>query len=130
MIVSRAARLFRQLPGRESADPYDGSGAGGFSMRIVRVEGGRRRSPHRHPHSHEAIYVVSGKGLLWEDGAESRIEAGDCALIDPGVAHATIPDGGTSMELVCFFPHPDLRNNIEELEGIVIEGREPEGDDA
>jgi quercetin dioxygenase-like cupin family protein len=121
--------MFRQLPGRESADPFDGSPSGDFSMRIVRVEGGRR-SPHRHPYSHEAFYVVSGKGVLWEDGNESRIEAGDCALIDPGVAHAAIPDDGTDMELVCFFPHPDLDNNIEELEEIVIAGSEPEGNGA
>jgi quercetin dioxygenase-like cupin family protein len=129
LIVPRAARLFRQLPGRESADPFGGSAAG-FSMRIVRVEGGWPRSPHRHSRSHEAIYVVSGKGLLWEDGVERSIEAGDCALIDPGVAHATIPNHGTPMELVCFFPDPDIDNNTEELEDIVIAGRGREGNGA
>jgi quercetin dioxygenase-like cupin family protein len=92
-------------------------------MRIVRVEG-EGRSPHRLPHSREAIYVISGKGWLWEDGVELRVEAGDCALIEAGVAHATIPDSGTAMQLVCFFPHPDLNANVEELEDIVISAKQ------
>jgi quercetin dioxygenase-like cupin family protein len=66
------------------------------------------------------MYVVSGKGRLWENGEERRIEAGDCALIEAGVPHATLPEPGTTMQLVCFFPHPDLNANIEELEHIII----------
>jgi quercetin dioxygenase-like cupin family protein len=97
-------------------------------MRIVRLTGTGSRSPHRHPHSQEAIYVISGRGTLWEDGEAQRFEAGDCALIAAGVPHATIPDGGTSMELVCFFPHPDLNTNLDELEDIVI-GPDGKGDD-
>ena len=125
MIGARANQTFRPLPGREAADPFRGAAATDLSMRIVRLEGDRRRSPHVHPHSAEAIYVVSGAGTLWEDGVEGRIEAGDCALIPAGVPHATLPDPGTSMEIVCFFPHPDLEANREELEDMVIrDGRE------
>lgn len=121
MIVSGARDAFARLPGRESADPFAASPADGLSMRIVRVRGNDSRTPHRHPHSQEAIYVISGRGALWEDGDLRPFEAGDCALIEAGVPHATIPDRGTWMELVCFFPHPDLNDNLEEIEDTVIE---------
>jgi quercetin dioxygenase-like cupin family protein len=127
VIAPLSARRYRPLPGRESADPFEDARVDGFCMRVVRLQGGRRRSPHRHPHSQEAIYVVTGSGVLWEEGVARKVEAGDCALIDAGVAHATIPDPGTSMELVCFFPYPDLPGNREELDDVVIvdeEGRD------
>jgi quercetin dioxygenase-like cupin family protein len=129
VIVSDARRQFARLSGRDSADPFAGMPAEGLSMRIVRLTGTGTRSPHRHPLSQEAIYVISGRGALWEDGQLQSFEAGDCALIEAGVPHATIPDGGTSMELVCFFPHPDLNANLEELEDTVIRPH-GEGDDA
>ena len=121
MIFRRSARRFRRLPGRVAADPFEGGAPEGLSLRVVRLEGGARRSPHRHPHSQEAIYVVSGAGVLWEDGVMHRFEGGDCALIEAGVPHATLPDPGTAMELVCFWPHPDLARNIEELTDTVVE---------
>ncbi|MQB02270.1 MAG: cupin domain-containing protein [Actinobacteria bacterium] len=82
-------------------------------MRVVRLSGDRRRSAHAHPHSYEVIHVVRGRGALWEDGVATPVSGGDTALIPPGVPHATIPDPGTDMEVVCFFPHPDLSSNIE-----------------
>jgi quercetin dioxygenase-like cupin family protein len=39
-------------------------------------------------------------------------------LIPAGVPHATIATGG-ELRLVCFFPHPDLARNTEELDGII-----------
>jgi quercetin dioxygenase-like cupin family protein len=128
VIVSRSEYRYRGLPGRQSADPFEGTPFAALSMRIVRLESTGRRSPHRHPHSPEAIYVVSGSGRLWEDGVEHRVEAGDCALIESGVPHAAIPDTGTSMNLVCFFPHGDLNANTEELEDVVV-GDMPERND-
>ena len=130
MIVPRASLLYRQLPGRASADPFAEAGPSGLSVRMVHLEGGTRRTPHRHPHSPEVIYVLSGSGVLWENGGTSRFQEGDCALIHSGMAHATIPDAGTEMELVCFFPHPDLGANTEELEGIVIVDGQAEGNGA
>lgn len=123
MIVPRSEYLFRKLSGRESADPLQNAPSGDLSMRVVRLEGGDR-SPHLHPHSREAMYVISGRGRLWENGVQHRIETGDCALIEAGVPHATIPEPGTAMELVCFFPHPDLNANLEELEHITIDATE------
>lgn len=115
MIVKRGALRFTQLPGRRSADPFAGSAVEGLSMRVVKVEPDVARSPHRHPHSYEVMFVLSGSGRLWEDGRSSRVETGDCVSIPPGVPHATVPDPGIELELVCFFPRGDLASNIEEL---------------
>jgi quercetin dioxygenase-like cupin family protein len=126
VISSRSERRYERLPGRGSADPLDHANPEGFCMRVVVVEGTVRRTPHRHPRSQEAIYVASGKGVLWEEGTAHVFEAGDCALIERGVAHATIAEPGTSMELVCFFPLPDLRGNFEELEDPIVLGGDGE----
>jgi quercetin dioxygenase-like cupin family protein len=125
VVVSSTELDFRPLPGRTAADPFRSLDAGGLSMRVVHLPPGAKRSPHRHPHSHEAIYVVEGNGRFWENGRVRKVSEGDCVLVAPGVPHATIPNRDAGMKLVCFWPHPDLASNIEELaEEIQIEGYE------
>jgi len=119
VILPRAQRDYIELPGRRSADPLRAAAPLGFSMRVVAVETGRRFA-HRHPRCREVIFVITGSGRLWEDGVFSSFEEGDCALVEPGVAHATIPDPGNVMELVCFFPVADVAAATEELEDVVI----------
>jgi quercetin dioxygenase-like cupin family protein len=72
-----------------------------------------------HPYSAEAVYVVAGHGTLWVEGERTAISAGDTFLVPAGVKHATLPDLNSQMELICFFPHPDLSQNILELPGSV-----------
>lgn len=121
MTVSPYAQLqFVPLPGRESADPFrelPDMAAANLSVRIVRLRYDPARTAHVHAHSAEAVFVVAGQGTLWMDGVRTRIDTGDTSLIPAGVPHATLPDPGGDMVLVCFFPHPDLRVNIEELPG-------------
>lgn len=126
MIIERDALRFEARPGRESADPLAGpstdplAGAGSFSVRIVRLSRDARRWAHRHPLSLELLHVTKGRGVLWEGGVERRFVRGDTALVPAGVPHATVPDPGTDMELICFFPYPDLDDNIEELEDMIV----------
>jgi quercetin dioxygenase-like cupin family protein len=121
LIVARDALEFESRPGRKSADPLAEAGQGaGFTVRVVRLSSGVVRWAHRHPHSVEVMHVTRGRGVLWEAGAGQRFEQGDTALVAAGVPHATVPDVGTEMELVCFFPHPDLNDNIEELEEMIV----------
>ena len=42
---------------------------------------------------------------------------GDLVLVPTGVPHATVAHGRRGLVLVCFFPHPDLAANTEELAG-------------
>jgi quercetin dioxygenase-like cupin family protein len=118
-VIHSAAFAFTQLPGRESADPLTHRPAADSSVRIVRIAPGPR-TPHRHPRSSEVVYVVAGTGVAWEDGQRTAVAAGDLVAIPRGVPHATIAGTG-GLLLVCFFPHPDLAGNIEELAAPRIE---------
>jgi quercetin dioxygenase-like cupin family protein len=131
-VVPAGTLAFAQLPGRLSADPLaagptagttagptDGPTAGpglGCSVRVVRIAPGPR-TPHVHPHSAEICYVVEGTGTAWEDDVATPVGAGDLLVVPPGVPHATVASGTSDLVLVCFFPHPDLTGNIQELPG-------------
>jgi quercetin dioxygenase-like cupin family protein len=103
---------FDTLPGRDSADPLAGVDAAG-SARIVRLARTAGRTAHIHPHSEEVVYVRAGTGAVWIDGISTPVTEGDMVHIPRGLPHATVPDEGQDMELICFFPHPDLAANIE-----------------
>lgn len=115
MIIRRNELRFVRLPGRLSADPFLNEPLDDMSTRVVIVDDKNPRTPHRHLTSYEFMYVVAGKGYLWEEGSFSRIEAGDCLLIPAGASHATIPDKESTIELVCCFPQKDIANDMEEL---------------
>ncbi|MGH8874036.1 MAG: cupin domain-containing protein, partial [Acidimicrobiia bacterium] len=103
------------LPGRRSADPLAGAPSAASSVRVVEIAGAEGRTPHRHPHSEEIIHVVEGAGWVWLDGATYPVRQGDTVHVPAGMAHATITGSGDRLRLVCFFPHPDLDSNLEEL---------------
>ncbi len=114
MTVVRAGTFpYADLPGRRSGDPLAGI-ATASSMRVVELAPAPGRRPHRHPHSEEVVYVRSGRGVVWIDGAVTEVEPGSVVHVPAGAAHATL--AAEPMELVCFFPHPDLAVNIEELD--------------
>lgn len=118
MIRRNADLVFADLPGRRAADPLAGVPAAS-SIRIVELGRSPARTAHRHPHSEEVVYVESGTGSVWIEGTEHRVEAGDLVHVPAGAAHATVPDEGVLMRLVCFFPHPDLTANTTETDIVV-----------
>ncbi len=62
-----------------------------------------------------------GSGVIYIDGEFSAVAAGDTIHIPRGAAHAAVPDENTELELICFFPHPDLSENNEETDIDVME---------
>lgn len=112
-VIRGAALEFAALHGRQSADPLARGPSTDSSVRVVRIAPGPR-TPHRHPRSSEVVYVAAGTGVAWEDGRRTSVAAGDLVAIPVGVPHATIA-GEDGLLLVCFFPDPDLRSNLEEL---------------
>ena len=117
-VVRRGDIPFAELVGRRSGDPLAGLEPSGCSVRVVLVAPGPR-TPHRHPHSAEAIHVVRGNGEHWQGDQRTAVGPGDVVLVPAGVPHVTVTAGPADMELVCFFPHPDLAANTEELPGPV-----------
>lgn len=122
-VVRRDELRFIDLPGRASADPLArlaGAEASGLSVRVVRMEAAPGRRPHRHPHSVEVVHVLGGTGTAWLEGRRTPVGPGDTFLIPAGAAHATLPDPGSTLELLCVFPHVDLGANLDELEDPVL----------
>ncbi len=119
-VIPAAALEFADLPGRRSANPLPKKFDGGCSVRVVQIPPGAR-TPHRHPHSVEVVYVAAGSGTGWEDGVTAPVTAGDVVVLAAGVPHATIA-GGDGLTLVCFFPVGDLNGNVEELDGPTVGG--------
>lgn len=115
-VIRSSDVTFAQLPGRWSANPFPAMADS--TARLVRIPPGPR-TPHRHPRSSELVYVAEGSGTAWEHGERSDVAAGDLLCIPAGVPHATVA-GAEGLLLICFFPDPDLTNNLEELPGPVL----------
>lgn len=126
IVINTSALEFVELAGRRSADPLGGRG-GQTSVRVVVLDTVQRRPAHRHPHSEEVIYVASGRGAIWIEGAWSRVEEGDMVVVGLGDAHATVPDEDAVLRLICFFPHDDLAQNLEETDTVVDPHERPRG---
>ncbi|MDH4277932.1 MAG: cupin domain-containing protein [Acidimicrobiia bacterium] len=118
-VVGRSTFRFADLPGRRSADPLAAVDSQS-SVRYVKLEHDPTRTAHRHPHSEEVMLIVAGHGHLWLEGDRLPVEQGDVVRVPTGAAHATIPDRGSAMELMCFFPHPDLADNMVETDIAVV----------
>jgi quercetin dioxygenase-like cupin family protein len=127
-VVGPGQLEFRDFSGRSTADPFRTAGQGASTVRQVIIEHVPSRSPHRHPHSEEIVYVVAGRGRLWLDGVVHSVGPGSWYRIPAGTPHATMADPHERMSLVCFFPHDDFASNIEELD-ILLEVDEEENNE-
>jgi quercetin dioxygenase-like cupin family protein len=127
-VVGPDALRFRDFPGRATADPFREAGDGASTVRQVVIEYVTTRSPHVHPQSEEIVYVVAGRGRVWLDGEFHPVGPGSWYRIPKGTPHATMADPGERVTLVCFFPHDDFANNVEELD-LLIEAEKEQGGD-
>lgn len=114
-VINPADLSFVRLPGRRSADPLAGLDAAS-SVRVVHVEHTPGRRAHRHPRCEEVVVVTAGRGVAWLEGATTPVGPGDVVHVPAGAAHATVPEPGTAMWLLCFFPDPDLASNTVETD--------------
>lgn len=115
---------FRDFPGRTTSDPFKEAGQGASTVRQVVIEYVPSRSPHLHPQSEEIVYVVAGTGRVWLDGVFHAVGPGSWYRIPARTPHATMADRGERLSLVCFFPHDDFPNNIQELDMVIEADKE------
>lgn len=55
---------------------------------------------HRHASDEEELYLVlSGEGLMWRDGEEFAVRAGELIRNAPGGAHGLVNTGAVPLEL-------------------------------
>jgi quercetin dioxygenase-like cupin family protein len=83
-----------------------------LSMCVIRVEPGQTVKPaHSHPNGEEVIYILSGSGRVYIDGAIDSVRAGTAVLFPQGAIHMLQNTGIEEMKVACFFaPATDLSN--------------------
>jgi uncharacterized cupin superfamily protein len=63
----------------------DAGGLGDFGVNLMTLPpGGWSSQRHWHSHEDELVYVLEGQVTLVEDGAETVLQAGDCAAFPKG----------------------------------------------
>lgn len=72
------------------------------TVTLLRVDGAV--AAHRHLHSQETVYVISGKGTLEVEGGTRDLEAGDLVVIPPNTVHGFVPTDGPAVVLSIFVP--------------------------
>jgi len=76
-----------------------------FDMRMVEVEasGGPPEKPHVHPWEHE-IFIVEGKGAVWDGEKRRPFGEGDAIYVPSGEAHSFINLGEKVLRFICCIP--------------------------
>ena len=76
----------------------------------------RSHAPEHVHAAEEIIYVMTGQGAMFFDGAPESMEAGSCVYIPPGVTHSIRNDSDNVMKLVYVFSPPVGQGTYEKKE--------------
>jgi uncharacterized cupin superfamily protein len=103
-----------------------GETAGCRTVGVRRIEvsaGGWSTPAHVHGRGEEIFYVLSGRGLSWQDGRTYEVGTGDCLVHAPGGAAHTL-HGLDGLDVVAFGPrHPDESPRFPRLGLSLVGGR-------
>ena len=69
---------------------------------------------HRHGDMYEIFYFLQGIGKLTVDGRQHHLEAGDCAVIEPGEIHELYNGGSGELVLIYFGIAVDSTQDVRE----------------
>ncbi len=79
------------------------TGAENFWMRRFEVEPGGCTPLHRHDFEHE-VFVLSGCGVVVNEGQEHELKAGDVVFMPPGEEHQFRCAGDEPLAFLCLVP--------------------------
>jgi len=79
-----------------------------FYMRMFEVAPGGCTPKHSHPWEHE-VYVLSGRGVVFDGKAELLIGPGHCLLIPGGDEHQYRNTGTEPLTFLCLVPRDAAR---------------------
>lgn len=81
-------------------------GCPNFAMRKFTVAPGGCTPRHQHDYEHE-VYILAGEGVVFGNGKEQRIKAGDSMYVPANEVHQFRNDaaaGAGSLEFLCLVP--------------------------
>ncbi|WP_225828539.1 cupin domain-containing protein [Streptomyces naphthomycinicus] len=87
-----AHRVFARRPGSPGADFID----------LAVLPPGTSIGRHRHGTDRETYVVLDGTGLMYRDGVEFRVAAGDVVVNTPHGEHGLLNDGDQDLRLLVF----------------------------
>jgi quercetin dioxygenase-like cupin family protein len=81
---------------------WPGSGAWNANMNYVRMEPGEENVPHVHPESEDTIFVLDGRGTIFDltNGTAHEFGPGQVVHVPAGLQHQVKSDRGALIESV------------------------------
>ena len=88
---------------------FEGKSSLGVNFHVWELDPGVSEGNHIHEDDHnyeETYYFLSGEGVMWIDGEDVPVSAGDAVLVPPGVDHGFRNTGGDPLRLVLLYGKP------------------------
>jgi len=80
-------------------DEQEARGAGRMFAKLI-VDPGNSIGLHTNEENMEAYYILSGKGVVSDDGKEVTLEPGDCHICPDGHSHSMKNVGDVPLEFI------------------------------
>lgn len=109
------------LPGRNSHEIVSQrTGSQTATLRYVEIPvvqaGDAKRTMHLHHGVEEIIWVVGGEGVFETPAGRFPVRSGDVIQVPADEPHVTRNVTSEPLRLLCFFPHPDVGRQTENLQ--------------
>ena len=100
---SRMKPVIKSVEGKSNPVLGPEDGVPNYVMLWVQHPPGGSSAQHVHPWEHQA-YIVEGEGVVWVEGEEYPIKAGDAVLVPPDVEHQFRNRGAGTLSRVTVNP--------------------------